>query len=176
MLSAKKHLKDLTQLSMKTRWVILIFISAIVISNLVLTHFERDAVYLVGFFIIPFDLITRDILHQRWKDKIAIRMGGLILGGGLLTWLLVAGSGVIVIASVCAFVSAALTNTLIYHLMLNKRLLIRMQTSSSVAAMVDSFVFITIAFGFDLRMSLIQMTVKILGTYFWTLIYLYKNK
>jgi uncharacterized PurR-regulated membrane protein YhhQ (DUF165 family) len=98
-------------------------------------------------------------------------MGLLIGTGGLISFLLNSSAGIIAVASTAAFALAAVTDAVVYHLFRHKPYLIRANASNGPAALVDSLVFPTIAFGGFLPLiTLGQFAAKVAGGFVWSLI------
>ena len=148
---------------------------ALVSANLAIIEFKEYAFYLVGFLLIPLDMVLRDILHERWKDNnITLRMFGLILVGGVITWLFNHDTLIVAVASVSAFTTSMTVNAGVYQLMLNTSKFVRMNTSNFFASIADSLVFTLLFFGFDPWIVVIQSLIKFSGGLLFTLIF--KNK
>jgi hypothetical protein len=156
---------------MKTPLIILLYLVALIVANLTISVFGENGFYVVGFLLIPIDMLLRDILHERWKDNISIRMGGLIALGGVLTWLLNTDTLIIGIASVSAFTASMVVNTWIYQRMFGSSRVTKMNVSNFFASIVDSSVFILIFFGFDWKIILIQSLIKFSGGFIFTLLF-----
>lgn len=152
--------------------VVLIYISALVIANLLVAHFGPWFSPINAFFLIGLDLSLRDYLHDKWiRNNIALRMGGLILAAGVISYLLNPAAGIIAIASVAAFTFAMTTDAIVYQLFIRKRWFIRANYSNASGAAVDSFVFPTIAFGaFIPEIVFLQFMAKTLGGFLWAVI------
>jgi uncharacterized PurR-regulated membrane protein YhhQ (DUF165 family) len=157
---------------MKTWVVILLYLAALVSANLAITEFREIAFYLVGFLLIPLDMILRDILHERWRDNnITLRMGGLIVLGGFITWLFNHETLQVAIASVSAFATSMTVNALVYQGMLNFTRFTRMNTSNLFASIADSAVFCLLFFGWDPMIVVVQSLIKFSGGFLFTLIF-----
>ena len=127
--------------------MIALYLSAVVIANLVVAHYGQAALPFTAFLLVPLDLVTRDVLHHEWEsDRLWPKMTALIAAGSVLAFLLNHDAGRVALASFLAFASAGAINTWIYHLLKNGSRYQRMVTSSCVAAVVDSVVFPFVAF------------------------------
>lgn len=136
-------------------------------------RFGEAALFTTGFLIIPFDLFTRDLLHEHWHGKALLpKMAALIASGSLLTFALNSETLPVAVGSLCAFAAAGLTNTFFYELLWRQPKMIKMNTSNLFAAIVDSAVFVSIVFGPALWTMGTQSAIKFFGGLFWTLIYL----
>ena len=152
--------------------IITLFLLAIVAANLSVAAFGQAALPVTAFVLIPFDLVTRDLLHERWDDEyLWVRMFALIAVGSLLSFLLAPDSSSIAVASTCAFALAGLSNALVYHWFRRYKRVYKMNISNAVAACVDSLVFPVIAFtAVDYSLSVTQAGSKFLGGLFWTMV------
>jgi uncharacterized PurR-regulated membrane protein YhhQ (DUF165 family) len=148
------------------------YLAAIVTANLLVSALGPASVLPIAFLFIGFDLVCRDVLHDAWRTGLKWKMSGLILVGGLLTYLINVDARQIAIASTVAFASAGLADTIIYHLLRHRPRLFRMNVSNVAAALVDSVLFLTIAFGWSpviLSLVVAQWGVKVLGGGIWSL-------
>lgn len=154
---------------MKSKLYVGLYLLAIVLANLLVSHFGKSAVLWVGFLFIGFDLTARDQLHETWSHKgLAWKMGTLITTGSVLTWIINHNAGQIALASMIAFAAAATADAIIYQLLHKQDYLIKVNGSNIVSAMIDSLVFPTIAFGVFLPgVTLGQFAVKALGGALW---------
>ncbi len=124
-----------------------VFLGAVVAANLAVAHWGQAALVMTAWVLIPFDLVTRDVLHERWTGKaLWPRMAALIAGGAVLTAVLNADASRVAFASCCAFAAAGTANAAVYHLLRARPRLVRMNASNAVAAVTDSVVFPLLAF------------------------------
>ena len=152
--------------------MVAIYISALVVANLLVAWLGPWFSPINAFFLIGLDLVVRDKLHERWQDKIWLRMFGLIAGAGLLSFMLNPASGKIAVASVTAFVIAGAVDALVYHYLRHKPWMIKSNASNASGALVDSIVFPTIAFGSLMPfIVLLQVVAKILGGFMWSVVF-----
>lgn len=156
----------------KTKYIIALFLTAIVLSNLLVSAFGQIALVFTGFFLIPFDLVARDILHDRWgrdgKQILANKIGLLIIAGAVLTTILNVDAVRIAFASVVAFVVGVTANTILYYAMSHFKREKRMVMSNSIVAVIDSTLFPFLALGLvDIRISLVQIFLKCSGGFLW---------
>lgn len=150
-----------------------LFLTAIAAANLIVARFGPVAVIPVGFVLIGLDLIARDVLHDRWRgDYLPLRMTALIAAGGLVAYVINADAGRIAIASVLAFTTAQAVDTLVYQAVSRWSRLIRMNASNAPSAVVDSAVFLTVAFGaFMPGLIIAQVLAKWAGGFVWSLVF-----
>lgn len=144
------------------------YIMAIVAANFTIMHFGAKALPITAFFLIPFDLVARDLLHERWEKGLKLKMTGLILSGSLLSFALNYEVKNIAMASFVAFASAGAINSLFFELFKKKDRQLRMNISNFFAAIADSVLFQIVAFGvLDNFVTFSQTGLKFLGGIFW---------
>lgn len=74
-------------------------------------------------------------------------------------------------ANVTAFVTAAIADTIIYSLLFKQKFLIKANGSNLGAALVDSVLFPTIAFGAFMPLIVLgQFLAKVLGGLLWSVV------
>lgn len=95
-----------------------------------------------GVLMIGLALVLRDMVHEAGGAKAAIIA---ILIGGLLSWFVAPTA--LVVASVAAFILAELADLLVYAPLRRDRLWLAVGASGVVGAVVDSAVFLWLAFG-----------------------------
>jgi len=158
--------------SVEARMVAL-FLCAAVAANMAVSAYGQSALVFTAWVLIPFDLVTRDVLHEKWgKSGVWPRMIALIAAGGLLTWIVNLDAARVALASVLAFVCSATINALVYHACRNKSRLMRMNTSNALAAVADSIIFPVVAFELvDLALCGTQAMSKFFGGVFWSFLF-----
>ncbi len=161
-------------LSLKSSGLVLAYLLAVVAANWTVTTFGQVGLIVTGFLLIPFDLVTRDVLHEEWHDSwLRARMTALILGGSAISFLTSASSFRVALASAVAFGLAGLADFAVYYLMDDETRTVRMNASNTVSAALDSLLFPLIAFGgFSASVSLSQAALKIVGGLIWTFLFL----
>ena len=93
-----------------------IFIFALIAANLLVAWLGPWFSIINAFFLIGLDFSIRDKLHESWKNNnLVFKMGGLILIASLISYLLNPATGMIAIASLCAFGLSMIADTLTYH-------------------------------------------------------------
>lgn len=148
-----------------------LFLLLIVLANLSVALFGATASIINAFIFIGGDLAIRDKLHEKWKDDLSLNMTLLIVFGGLISFLLNKDAGIIALASLIAFMSASFIDTFVYHLLKDKKYLVKANSSNVFGSMTDSIVFPTIAFGgFNLWITALQFVAKVLGGFIWSLV------
>lgn len=155
--------------------IVIVYLIVIVCANISVALFGETAFYINGFLLIPFDMFSRDALHEKWKNKnITLRMGSLIVLGGLLTYFLNQDTSLIAIASVVSFTVSSIVDALVYQKLINKTKFVRMNVSNIFSSILDTLLFITMVFGFSWKIILIQSLIKFGGGLLFTT--LLKNK
>lgn len=112
-----------------------------------------------GVLVVGAALVLRDIVHERLGAAWALAA---IAVGAVLSWFL--SDPFLVVASVAAFVLAELSDFAIYTPLRKKQLTIAVLASGTVGAVVDSAVFLWIAFG-----SLAFIEGQVIGKLWMTL-------
>lgn len=155
-------------------WVVVIlYLSAIVLANGLLTTYGQKALPWIAFCLIPFDLVARDVLQDRWQDSkyMSFRLSALILLGGCLSVLTGTGSLRINVASFVAFTVAGFIDALTYQAMIKKGRIFRINAATILAAINDSIIFVVLAFAFvDWYLIGLQVFMKVLGGFVWSLL------
>lgn len=154
----------------------IIFITSLVIANLLVVWLGPMFSILNAFFLIGLDLSIRDKLHEYWEnDRLVLKMAILIVVSSLISYLLNPATGVIAIASLFAFILSMTVDALIYQALKNKTWAIKSNISNIGGSAVDSIVFPTIAFGgLMIEIVLMQFLAKVFGGFIWT--YLLRKK
>ena len=141
---------------------------AMTAANLLVATFGPSISPINAFFFIGLDLTLRDWLHVRLKTW---QMGGLIVGTGVLTYLLNPAAGMIAVASAIAFLVAALVDWAVFVKTTgtwNKRV----NVSNTAGAAVDSVIFPTIAFGGLMpEIVAMQFIAKVTGGAIWAFVF-----
>lgn len=155
--------------------MIALYLGAVVAANLIIAHVGPAAVPAVSFALVGFVITARDRNHDRWADdprKLTLYMGGLILAGGALSAAVNIDALPIAIASAVAFAASEAVNALAYHPMLRRGVpwLARVNLGNVPNAVVDSVLFVTLAFGFAPGIIALQVAAKILGGAMWSLL------
>lgn len=152
--------------------LVAVYLAAIVAANLSVAHFGPSAAIVNAFLFIGLDLTTRDALHDRWKhDRLVLRMGVLIVAGGVISYALNAGAAQIAIASTVSFALAATADFLVYAALGERAYLVRVNGSNIVSAAVDSLVFPALAFGSLMPGIVLGLfAAKVLGGFVWSLV------
>lgn len=152
------------------KMIIFLYIFCMVVANLTIAFFGPWFSPINAFIFIGLDMVLRDKLHDKWKGKNLYRnMLGLILTASVITFILNPAAGLIAIASVVAFVSSMLVNTIVYQFVIDRKWMFRSNTSNAFGSAVDSLVFPTVAFGsFMWDIVLLQFIAKVGGGFMWS--------
>lgn len=153
--------------------LITLYLSAIIIANLLVAQYGPAVTVANAFLFIGLDLTCRDLLHERWQGRhLWLKMLGLIAAGSLLSWLLNKDAGPIAVASFVAFAGAGLTDTAMYWLLGDAARMLRINGSNVVSAAVDSLLFPMLAFGWPLLWAIVlgQFIAKTVGGFAWSLV------
>lgn len=156
---------------MKTSVLISAFVLAIVFANLSVALFGVDALPITAFLLIPFDLVVRDALHDRWSGRgLALKMGLLILAGGIASSVFMLDAARVALGSMVSFILASTIDFCVYSMRrFSKR--VRMAASNAAGAITDSVVFPAVALGVvDVGVSLAQSSIKFSGSVVWMLL------
>ena len=138
---------------------------AMTMANLLIATFGPSISPINSFFLIGLDLTLRDWLHVRLKTW---QMGCLILGTGVLTYVLNPAAGMIAIASAVSFLVAALVDWAVFFKTTGSWIK-RANLSNTAGAAVDSVLFPTIAFGVLMpEIVALQFVAKTAGGAVWS--------
>lgn len=149
-----------------------LYLAAAIAANFSVMFFGPISTPFNAFVLIALDLVTRDMLHERWHRHLWRNMFLLILAGSVITYLLNAGAVRIAVASTVAFLATGVADTVMYHLLRRFPRLKRVVGSNVVSALVDSILFPTIAFGGIIWWATLgQWAAKVLGGYLWALLF-----
>lgn len=162
--------------SISDKNLIAAYLFAAVTANLLVAAFGQSALIVTSVFLIPFDLVARDVLHERWHDDLALRMALLIAAGSMLSAIANISAWRVALASFVSFAFAGASDHIVYAECRGLRKLDKMTLSNAVSASVDSLVFPLVAFGsIDLWLSLAQAAAKVAGGIAWTALFLWRR-
>lgn len=149
--------------------IVILYLSAVVAANLVVTVFGPNASVMTAFLFIGLNLSARDRLHASWQGSgLVWKMAALIASGSALSWMLNRDAAPVAIASMVAFGASESVDALVYHAALRWSWMKRANASNAVSAAVDSVVFPTLAFGGFLPVIVLgQYLAKTLGGAVW---------
>lgn len=141
--------------------LIVIYIAAAVAANYAVWLWGQPALVFTASLLVPIDLITRDLMHERFGKYWHVGIASVVIAGSVITWLANPASGTVALASATAFASAGAVNTAIFAALAGTTRHWRMITSNAFAAIADSIVFPLVAFGMlDPRLSAAQALLK----------------
>lgn len=147
-----------------TYFLVSLYAAAIIAANLLVAQFGPSITPINAFFLIGLDLALRNYLSFKMSK---VQMALMIVGTGLLSYLVNPAAGMIAIASGVAFTLAALADWLTFNTV-QGRWMKRNFAGNSVGALVDSIVFPTIAFGGLMPVIVLaQFVAKVAGGTVW---------
>lgn len=162
-----------------TRVFVIAILAAIIAANLSSAHFGAEASIYNAFLMIGLVISARDHLHDAWRENRLRNMALLIASGSALSFAaahlfltdlppdIVAR---IALASCAAFAVAESFDAVLYHLIRRRPWLERSNTSNLLGAVLDSTVFVSIAFGWTWEIIFAQVCAKIAGGFVWSLL------
>lgn len=152
--------------------LVIAYLVAIVFANLAVATYGPWVTPITAFLFIGLDLVARDRLHESWRGRgLPWRMALLIVIGSALSWLLNRNAGPIALASCIAFAGAAVTDALVYQALHRQSWVVRANGSNVPAALVDSLLFPSLAFGVLLPWVVLgQFVAKVAGGALWSLV------
>lgn len=155
-----------------TAWLVVCYLSAAAAANLLVAQFGQAALPVTAFVLVPFDLVARDLLHNRWHGvHLWARMAALIAAGSLLSLALNWNAWPVAMASCAAFCVSGTCNAAVYAAMAHRTCLLRVNTSNCAGALADSIVFPLVAFGaVDVALCAGQWLSKFGGGLLWSLL------
>lgn len=156
----------------RTIWaLIVLYLAAIVAANIVVAHYGPEAIIYNAFALIGLDFCTRDALASFWGEQRWLKQGALILAGALLSWIASDEAAKIALASGISFACAESVEATVYYLLRRRPWLEKANTSAIPAAIIDSIVFPTLAFGtFVWATSFSLFVAKLAGAFVWSVI------
>jgi len=144
------------------------YAASMIAANLLVASYGSSISPILAFFFIGLDLTLRDWLHVRLKTW---QMGGLIVGTGILTYLLNPAAEMIAVASAVSFLVAALVDWAVF-VKTTGSWIKRANLSNTAGAAVDSVLFPTIAFGVLMpEIVILQFAAKVIGGGVWSYIF-----
>jgi len=145
-------------------FLIALYAAAIISANLLVAKFGPSITPINAFFLIGLDLALRNYLSFKMTK---FQMASMIIGTGLLSYLVNPAAGMIAIASGVAFTLAALADWATFNTVQGQWMQ-RNLAGNSVGALIDSIVFPTIAFGSLMPLIVLaQFAAKVLGGSMW---------
>lgn len=158
--------------------LVVIYLAAIVLANLLLLWFGPVASIYNAFILIGLDLSLRDKLHDHWDgENLWVKMLALICGGSAITVALNWDALPIAIASSVAFLASGIGDAVVYSRLRKFRFLVRANGSNVAGSALDSVIFPTMAFGvFMPEIILGQFLAKIGGGAIWSFVISYFSR
>jgi len=148
--------------------LVAIYVGAMVTANLLVWWLGPWFSPINAFLLIGLDLTLRDVLHERFTRW---QLAGIIMVGGVITYVLNPGAIHIAIASATAFTVAAIADWAVYAALRDRAWMFRANGSNIVGAAVDSIIFPTLAFGvFMPTIIALQFAAKFGGGFVWSAI------
>jgi uncharacterized PurR-regulated membrane protein YhhQ (DUF165 family) len=145
-------------------FAIFIYAAAIILANLSVATFGPAVTPINAFVLIGLDLALRNWLSLRMTRA---SMASMILGTGMVSYLINPASGMIAVASGVAFTVASLADWWTFNTV-SGAWLKRNFAGNSVGALVDSVLFPTIAFGALMPVIVVaQFVAKVSGGAVW---------
>jgi queuosine precursor transporter len=159
-------------MSCKSGRYVTVYLAAIVLANLSVAKFGPAVMAVNAFLLIGLDLTARDHLHEAWLGRsLVLKMGMLIVAGSVISWGLNREAGRIALASMISFGLAASADGIVYHSLIGKLWLVKVNGSNVIGALIDSLAFPTIAFGVVMPWVIVgQFLAKTMGGFLWSLI------
>lgn len=155
-----------------------IYLLVFTLANFIVLWFGENGLILTALLLIPFDFVMRCMFHERWSGiELILKLGALVVGSSLITYLINEDSKNIAFGSVAGFVSAQIAAGVFYQLVIKKSFLIKVNGSDSIAIVFDSIVFQLVAFGVIVpNITFSQIALKLIGGLFWYWIIFVKYK
>jgi uncharacterized PurR-regulated membrane protein YhhQ (DUF165 family) len=156
----------------RTTWALVaLYLAAIVAANVIVAHYGPQAIIYNAFFLIGLDLCTRDALASFWGETRWLKQGALILAGAVLSYFASEEAAKIALASGIAFACAESVEAVIYYAVRRMPWVERANISALPAAMVDSIIFPTLAFGsFVWATTFSLFAAKLAGAFVWSVV------
>lgn len=150
---------------------IVMYLVAVVLANLSVTHFGPASTIVNAFLFIGLDLTARDKLHEAWHGRMLWpKMLALIATGSLVSWVLNRNAQQVAIASFAAFLGAGVVDAVVYQMMYRWKWLYKVNGSNVFSGAADSLIFPTVAFGSFMPLIVLgQFAAKVVGGLVWSL-------
>lgn len=152
--------------------ILFCFLAAFVCANLIVKHFGPTGLWISSALLIPFDFVTRCIIHERFRGgKLILVLFLLTLSAAAITVLLNWNALNIAAASVCGFIAAQIGGGVFYQAHKYRSFFFKVNISDLVCIVLDSVVFQAVAFSmFSAGITGLQILIKFLGGLVWYLI------
>lgn len=147
--------------SLRGNSLVAVYFLVAMLANGLVGVFGPPVLVLTGLVLIPFELSSRDLLHERWHGS-GWRMGLLVGSGAMLSCLV--SPVAVAVASGCAFAASGFVDFVVYSMLLGAGKRLKMNASNVASAVTDSVVFQLMAFGeVVLWVVIVQSSLKIFG-------------
>lgn len=147
---------------------VITYIAALVAANLLVAWLGPWFSIINSLVLIGLDLSLRDKLHDQWRGN-PVKLGVLIAGAVVISYLLNPASGQIAVASVVAFCASMVADAAVYQVLRFRPWMTRANGSNAAGALADSVLFPTLAFGALLpEIVAAQFAAKMLGGAAWS--------
>lgn len=158
--------------------IVFLYLTSIICANLLVKYLGAYGLWFSSFFLIPFDFVTRCLLHEKWKGlKLILRLFVITTIACALTYALNTDAKLIAIASITGFTSAQIAAGIFYQFNKDKSWFFKVNVSDLLAIIADSIVFQLVAFGHtDSLVTLGQIAIKFTGGLLWYYILFKKIK
>jgi uncharacterized PurR-regulated membrane protein YhhQ (DUF165 family) len=146
-----------------------LYLIAFVLANFIILWFGPQGLIFTSLFLIPFDFVIRCMFHEQWKGKeLILKLGSLVIGASVITYLINKNSLNIALGSSFGFIAAQIFAGIFYQAFIKESYFIKVNGSDFIGIIVDSIVFQIVAFNFiDIKVSAGQIILKVLGGLFW---------
>jgi hypothetical protein len=154
---------------MRIKLLIFFYLISIICANLLVQHFGAYALWVSSFILIPFDFVTRCILHEKWKgNELISKLFLLTFLACVFTYAINKEAEDIALASIVGFTSAQVSAGIFYQLNKGKNFFFKVNISDLIAITFDSIFFQLIAFGcINILVTIGQIAVKFAGGLLW---------
>lgn len=150
--------------------LVFFYVAMVVVANWTVALWGPSVAVLNAFLLIGPVMTIRDVLHKAWGANVRSRMFVLIGFASLISWALNPASGRIAFGSFLAFAASEAIDYLIYVGLQQHQFLVRSNWSNIGGAIVDSVVFMGVAFGvFIPEVFIGQIVAKIVGGFVYSL-------
>lgn len=144
----------------------IIYIAAICAANFSVHLFGPAVTPINAFLFIGLDFVIRDKLHERIG---VLKMFGLIVVAGVISFAVNPATNMIAVASVAAFALAATADATVYQALIKRPWMVKSNGSNIASSAVDSVVFPLIAFGSFMPWVVVgQFVAKVFGGAIWS--------
>jgi len=153
----------------RIRLLIFFYLISLISANLLVQHFGAYALWASSVILIPFDFVTRCLLHEKWKGtELISKLFLLTFAACVATYAINKNAESIALASIIGFASAQVSSGIFYQLNKRKNFFFKVNISDLFAITFDSIFFQLIAFGsINFLVTIGQIAVKFSGGLLW---------